>query len=347
MRYTRKALTFLLISVLLVSAVPLVMAAMPDGGNGPADETRADTYTETGDETHRFGDAFELQGGDVYYGNVNRVDDRADYFKVDAVQREVVAVHMYITGHDGQDQWLPGTDPPVPGRPTGIFATYLYTGPQNQLAIDGAYNFFNTRHYCLNICAPVPGTNTYYINISMNWFMTPNNFTWEYMLEVDLEQAQVITSGSDVIDSIDIEQRDTHWYKIMANFEDEVFGNFNILNFNTGDPTERDINIWIFPDDLGGYPFSYPWDWSSAPNEPKEPISILSTYDGYFFIKLQGMNHTNSLDVSYSLEMYVRPIPFYPGTEPAIARHKIASMEGDVTNHRLNGVNIDFVRRAD
>jgi len=312
---TRKALAFLLISMLLVSAAPMVMSAMPDGGNGPADETRATTYTETGDETQSFGNAFELQGGDVYYGDVNRVDDRADYFNVTAVDQTVIAVHMYITGHDGIDGWRPPDDaPPSPGLETGIFATYIYTGPHNRLAIDGAYNFFFTRHYNLNICAPVPGTNTYYINISIDWFMTPNNYTWEYMLELDTEQAQVISSGISVTETIDVEQRDTHWYKINANFEDEVNGSFEILNFNSGDPTERDINVWIFPDDLGGYPFSYPWDWSSAPNEPIEPFSVLSTYDGWFFIKVQGMNHTNSLPVSYRLVTHTEQITTFPET---------------------------------
>ena len=315
MRYTRKALTFLLISMLLASAAPTVMSVMPDGGNGPTDETRADTYTENGDETQSFGNAFELQGGDVYYGGVNRVDDRADYFKVDAVNQTVIAVHMYITGHDGEDEWVePNDAPPSPGLPTGIFATYIYTGPHNQLAIDGAYNFFYTRHYNLNICAPVPGTNTYYINISMDWFMTPNNFTWEYMLELDLEQARVITSGNGISDTIDIEQRDTHWYKIRANFEDEVNGSFVIRNWNEDDPTERDMNVWIFADDLGGYPFSYPWDWSSAPNEPVEPFSVLSTYKGWFFIKVQGMNHTNSLPVSYRLTVHTKQVPTFPET---------------------------------
>ncbi len=315
MNNPRKAVTFLLILLLMVSSAPIIASAMPDGDTG-GDETRADTYNEPSvDATHSFGDAFELENGDVYYGNVNRVDDRADYFKVDVVHQQVLAIHMYITGHDGIDQWIPpDAIPPTPGRPSGVFGTYLYTGPHNYLVIDGAYNFYFTRHYCLNICAPVPGTNTYFINISLNWLMTPNNFTWDYMLEIDIEHPQVINSGNLVSNTIDIEQRDTHWYKIMANFEDEVNGSFEILNFNTGDPTERDMNIWIFPRDLGGYPFSYPWDWSSAPNEPIEPINVLSTYDGWFYIKVQGMNHTNSLPVSYRLKMFTNPIPEWPET---------------------------------
>ena len=316
MKNNRKAITILLITVLLLSGVAAVGSALPEGP-APMEESRA-TYNEVGDETQSFKNAKEINSGDIYYGNVNRVDDRADYLKFDAVQQDVVNVHMYITGHDGINVWEPpDAAPPTPGLATGIFGTYLYTGltpEEKQQPIDGAFNFFFTRHYVLNICCPVPGTNTYYVNISIDWFMTPNNFSWEYYVELDISQANVVTSGQTVTDMIDLETRDTHWFKIQAKFEDEVNGSFEILNFNEGDPTERDLNVWIFPDDLGGFPFSYPWDWSAAPNEPIEPFNVLSTYDGWFFIKLRGMNHTNSLPVSYSFRAYTSPIPEFPDT---------------------------------
>ncbi len=316
MKNNRKAITILLISVLLLSGVTTVASALPVG-SGSDEETRS-TFNEVGDETQSFVNAKEIESGDVYYGQLNRVDDRADYLKFDAVQQDVVNVHMYITGHDGINEWVPPDDaPPTPGRATGIFGAYLYTGlsyEEKRQPIDGAFNYFFTRHYVLNICSPVPGTNTYYVNISIDWFMTPNNFSWEYFVELDISQAQVITSGEVVVDMIDLETRDTHWYKIRANFEDEVNGSFRILNFNEGDETERDLNIWIFPDDLGGFPFSYPWDWSAAPNEPVEPFNVLSTYDGWFFIKLRGMNHTNSLPVSYRFSASTTPIMEFPDT---------------------------------
>jgi hypothetical protein len=313
MRYSQKAVTILIISVLMLTGLLSVVSAIPAEGAAPTEETRS-TYTETGDETRSFASAKELMSGDVYYGGVNRVDDRADYFKVDAVQQEVINAHMYITGHDGENTWQTGTNPPTPGRETGIFATYLYAGPELNLGIDGAFNYLETRHYVLNICAPVPGTNTYYINISLDWFMTPNNFTWEYSLEIDISHPDVITSGGVATDTIDLERRDTHWYKIYAKFEDEVNGSVEITNFDFTDPTERNLNIWIFPDDLGGYPFSFPWDWSAAPNEELEPVSVMSTYEGWFFIKIRGMNHTNSLPNSYRLEMYTHQVPEFPET---------------------------------
>ena len=289
MRNSRKALAILLISVLLLSGLASLASALP-GGHEPMDETR-DTFTESGDETQSFLNAKVMNDDDIYYGNVNRVDDRADYFKIQATQQQVINVHLYITGHDGIDQWVPPDDaPPTPGRPTGILAVYMYTGlsPAERLQpIDGAFNFFFTRHYVLNICAPVDKPNGYYVNVSIDWFMTPNNFTWEYFIEFDISQPQVIISGELVSDMIDMETRDTHWFKLRAGFEDEINGSFEILNFNDNDETERDINIWIFPDDLGGYPFSYPWDWSAAPNEKIEPLSVVSTYDGWFFIKLR------------------------------------------------------------
>ena len=312
----RKASTFLVIFALLLSG--LVAAISTSVGAVPEEETRASTYNEDGDETRSFQNAFELQSGDVYSGSLNRVDDRGDYFKIDAVPQDVLNVHLYITGHDGINQWVPPDDaPPSPGLPTGIFRTYLYTGlslAERTTPIDGAFNFFFTRHYVLNMCAPVPNTNAYYINVSIDWFMTPNNFTWEYRLDLDITQARVITNGNAVNDVVDMDLRDTHWFRLTAKFEDEVNGSVEVRNFNSGDPTERDMNIWIFPDDLGGYPFSYPWDWSAAPNEPIEPIDLLSTYNGDYFIKVRAMNHTNNLPVTYRLEMYNHQIPEFPDT---------------------------------
>jgi len=316
MKSNRKAITILLISVLLFSGVSMIASGLPEGST--SDEETRSTFNEVGDETQSFVNAKEIGSGDVYYGNLNRVDDRADYLKFDAVQQDVVNVHMYITGHDGTNEWVPpDAAPPTPGLATGIFGTYLYTGltfEEKQQPIDGAFNYFFTRHYVLNICSPVPGTNTYYVNISIDWFMTPNNFSWEYYVDLDISQAQVITSGQSIVDMIDLETRDTHWFKLRANYEDEVNGSFRILNFNEGDETERDLNIWIFPDDLGGFPFSYPWDWSAAPNEPIEPFNVLSTYDGWFFIKIRGMNHTNSLPVSYRFTAFATPIEVFPDT---------------------------------
>ena len=316
MKHNRKAIAILLISVLLLSGVAAVASALPEGA-APMGEDRA-SFDEVGDESQSFRNAKELHSGDTFYGSVNRVDDRADYFKFDAIQQEVLNVHMYITGHDGTNRWVPPDDaPPSPGLETGIFGIYMYTGlsyEEKQQPIDGAFNYFNTRHYVLNICSPVPGTNTYYVNVSIDWFMTPNNFSWEYSLDLEINQASVITSGQSVFEQIDLETRDTHWYKIKVLFEDEVNGSFQILNFNEDDPSERDLNVWIFPDDLGGFPFSYPWDWSAAPNEPVEPFNVLSTYDGWFFIKLRGMNHTNSLPVSYRFTAHTKQIQVFPDT---------------------------------
>jgi len=84
-----------------------------------------------------------------------------------------------------------------------------------------------------------------------------------------------------VSSTIDIDTRDTHWFKIQAATRKEVNGSFEIRNFNSGDPTERDINILDIPRHHRRLPFSYPWDWSAAPNEPIEPVSVLvPTTDG-------------------------------------------------------------------
>jgi hypothetical protein len=312
MKFSGKAVSLLVISVFLLSGMAAIgsLASPSDG----SDESRA-THTEVDDATTKFDDAFELQADDVYYGHLNRADDKADYFKIDVLNLTVVNVHVYIIGHDGGTTWVrpPNTPPPwTPGTETAIFATYLLAKPRNDMGIDGAFNY-PVRDLCLNMCAPVPGTNTYYINVSLDWSLTPNNFTWDYRLEVSLSPVPTISSGQVVTGTIDLASRDTHWYKIYANYEEEINGSFTIRNFNFGDETERNLDMWVFPDDIGGWPFGTMWDWSAAPNEPTEPVSVLATYRGWFYIKLRGMNHTNNFDVSYSMRLQTSPIPKWTG----------------------------------
>jgi len=321
MRYPRKAAAILIILALLLSGLVAVSSAVAAAGTPAQDEETRSTINEgTTDQTHSFTDAKELQSGDIYYGSLNKVDDKSDFFKIDAAQQEVVNAHINIVGYYIANQnpgpWVrPDNDPPTPGLNCAVFNTFIYSSPDRNTGIDGAgealgYLYFPD--YVLNICAPVPGTNTYYINVSVVWYWTPNNLTWLYSVETTISQVPTIVSGGVAEGTLDLNTADTHWFKIHANKEDEINGSFEIRNFNSGNPTQRNINFWIFPDNLGGYPFSYPWDWSAAPNEPIEPISILSTYDGWYFIKLRGMNHTNNLPCSYKLEMYTHPIPAFP-----------------------------------
>jgi len=111
-----------------------------------------------------------------------------------------------------------------------------------------------------------------------------------------------------------MEGRDTRWYQVDAPAGKEVNGSFEILNFETGAPESRNIDVWVFADDLGGYPRSLSWDWSAAPNEPVEPFSILATYSGQYYIKLRGMNHEDVLPCTYRLEVHVQEVPAFPDT---------------------------------
>ncbi len=315
MKYSRKAAAILVMLALLLSGVLAFTTAAVADTTADDDEHRANVYEGSTDETQSYQNAKRLNSGDVYYGHVNRVDDRSDYFQVDAAFQDIINAHVYIIGHDGGTEWqpFPGGDPPPPaGYPSAMFQVYLFTSAAMELALDGDPFYPFIRHFCVNVCAPVPGTVTYYINVSVNWFMTNNNYTWDYFIELDVSQAQTLTSGQTVYDTIDIDTRDSHWYKIFARNEDEINGSFLIRNFNSADPTERNMNIWLFPDDIGGYPFAYPWDWSAAPNEPREPVSVLATYDGWYFIKVRGMNNTNNLPVSYSLTLYTHQIGEFP-----------------------------------
>ncbi len=281
-------------------------------GEEPGDQSDQNrgTYHEAGDETQNYSTAREMASSDVYYGNLNRVSDRSDYFSVEAVMHDVVNAHVYILGHDGKAEWVPPDDkPPSPGRPSAMLSCYIYCGPRNDLAIDGAYNYPYIRHYCLNICAPVPGTNTYYVNVSLDWYMTPNNYTWDYMLTVDISSVPTVESGKPVSGEIDLDTRDTHWYKVFADEEMEISGALEISNFCETDPSERNINIWAFPADLGGYPRAIALDWSAAPKERVELISVLTTYSGWYFIKLRGMNHHNNFNCSYNLNVTVLDVP--------------------------------------
>lgn len=308
--------------MLMLATVPVLsaLAWTPTVDPLSSDGTRAEgDIQEVNDETQSWRDARELVDGDTYYGHVDRVADPSDHFTVSAAQHEEVNVHVYVMGHDGIDEWISPavTDPPSPPAPimaSTMLDCFIYHDPGTEYPLDGAFNYHYIRHYMLNIVAPMPGTHTYHINVTANWAWTPNNYTWDYRLELDVGAVPGIQAGEPVSDVLDMAGRDTRWYKVWADSGRELNGSFEILNFDEGDPGSRNVDIWVFPDDLGGYPRSLSWDWSAAPNEPVEPFSILATYGGLYYIKLRGMNHEATLPCSYTLEVTVQEVPAFPAT---------------------------------
>jgi hypothetical protein len=269
------------------------------------------------DGTHSLADARELGDGDTYSGHLQRATDRTDAFKVTAAQRTVVDVHMRIEGHDGTGEWTapPRITPPAPPAApydSCMLDCYMYAGPSTTMAIDGAYNYYYVRDYSLSACAPVPGTAWYYIEVSLDWRWTPNDHVWDYTVEVRVSQPAEVVPGTSVTGTIDLDTRDTHWYSVRATQGSELWGDVEITNFDAAAPEARNVDIWAFPDDMGGYPRAMAWDWSAAPNEPVEPFSILATYDGLYYVKLRGMNHDLNLPCSYRLEVRVDPVPEFP-----------------------------------
>ncbi len=306
-----------MLSLVAVVALPAASAWPSLDQLSDLDVTRGLPIDEDGDETHSFGDARSLGSGDKYNGHLDRVGDRADYFSVTAAYQQVINVHVYVKGHDGTSEWVRPTattppSPPSTGAASTMLECYIYNTADAPYPLDGAYNYFYVRDYVVNICAPVPGTHTYLVNISIDWSWTPNNFTWDYLLELDVGSVTIISDDQVVEEEMDLATRDTLWYKVQAPMGNEINGSFEILNFETTDPEERNVDVWLFPDDIGGYPRSIAWDWSAAPNEPVEPFSILATYEGWYFIKLRGMNHDSNLPCSIRLEVHVTPVPEFP-----------------------------------
>ena len=297
----------LLVMMLLATALAVLAAA-----------TLASALDEgPTDATHSLADARELGDGDTYSGHLQRATDKTDAFKVTAAQRTVVDVHVRIEGHDGTGLWTapPRTTPPSPPAApydSCMLGCYLYAGPSATMAIDGAFDYYYIRDYSLSACAPVPGTAWYYIEVSVDWRWTPNDHVWDYKVEVRLSQPVEVAPGTSVVGTIDLDSRDTHWYSVRAAQGSELWGTLEITNFDAAAPLERNVDIWAFPDDMGGYPRAMAWDWSAAPNEPVEPFSVLATYDGLYYIKLRGMNHDLNLPCSYELEVRVDAVPEFP-----------------------------------
>jgi hypothetical protein len=308
--------------MLTLATVPTlsVMGGAPTPHQAGTGDTRGDaSIEEAGDETHNWRDAREIGDGDTYYGHLDRVGDKSDHFTVTAVQHQEVNVHVYLTGHDGVDEWQrpPTTtppSPPAPPRTSAMLDCYIYHDPATGYPLDGAFNYYYVRHYMLNIVAPMPGTHTYHLNVTIDWAWTPNNYTWDYMLELDVGAVPETKAGQVVSGQLDMAGRDTAWYKVWVDAGTELNGSFEILNFDGTDEESRNVDVWVFPDDLGGYPRSVAWDWSAAPNEPVEPFSILATYGGWYFIKLRGMNHEDTLPCTYSLRTSVQEVPAFPDT---------------------------------
>ena len=317
---TRKPGYLVCLVMLMLVTVPVSSALGGTATDGPlvTNGTRAGSeIDEVSDETHNWRDARALEDGDTYYGHVDRVVDRSDHFTVTAAQQQEVNVHVYILGHDGIDEWQrpPTTDPPSPPAPpraSSMLNCYIYHDPTTFYPLDGAFNYYYVRHFMLNIVAPMPGTHTYHVNVSLDWRWTPNNHTWDYMLELDVGNVPEISVGQPVQGDLDMAGRDTRWYKVWVDAEHELNGSFEILNFDETEPESRNVDIWVFPDDLGGYPRATNWDWSAAPNEQVEPFSVLATYGGWYFIKLRGMNHEETLPCTYDLITYVQEVPVFP-----------------------------------
>jgi hypothetical protein len=318
-RNLRYLVCLVILTMVSVPAMSALGGAPAEDPLDPAETRSGSTYDEVGDETKNWRTAKDLQDGDVYYGHVNRVDDKSDHFTVTAVQHQEVNVHVYLMGHDGVDEWRrPATttppSPPSPPHTSAMIDCYIYHDPSTDYPLDGAYNYYYVRHYMLNIVAPMPGTHTYHVNVSLNWAWTPNNYTWDYKMVLEVGAVPEITEGELVYGELDMAGRDTRWYKVHADAGSELNGSFEILNFESGSPESRNLDIWVFPDDLGGYPRSLSWDWSAAPNEPVEPFSVLATYEGYYYIKLRGMNHESVLPCTYTLYTQVQEVPAFPET---------------------------------
>ncbi|NIS18416.1 MAG: hypothetical protein GWN39_00405, partial [Thermoplasmata archaeon] len=318
----RTRLSIVCLVVLSLALVPALSVAGDGTAPLPTDDLEnreGVVIDEEGDETQNWRNARALTDGDTYIGHVDRVSDSSDHFTVTVAQHQEVHVHVYLMGHDGVDEWVrpPTTDPPTPPSPprtSAMLDCFIYHDPASDYPLDGAFNYYYVRHYMLNIVAPMPGTHTYHVNVSVNWAWTPNNYTWDYRLELEVGAVPEITAGDVVTDVLDMAGRDTRWYKVNAEAGHELNGSFEILNFDTGDPESRNVDVWVFPDDLGGYPRSLSWDWSAAPNEPVEPFSILATYGGHYYIKLRGMNHESTLPCTYSLYTEVKEVPEFPDT---------------------------------
>ncbi len=317
--WTAPLVCLLILTMVAVAALPAIGDPSTGSTTGAGPTAGGDVIAEVGDETHNWRDARPLATGETYQGHLSRVGDRSDHFTVTAAQLQEVNVHVYVMGHDGVNEWLrpPTTTPPSPPAPvraSTMLDCFIYKDPVDRYPLDGAYNYYYVRHYMLNIVAPVPGTHTYHVNVSINWAWTPNNYTWDYALALEVGPVPSIEAGEPVTGTLDMAGRDARWYRVDAPAGHEVNGSFEILNFETGDPESRNIDVWVFPDDLGGYPRSLSWDWSAAPNEPVEPFSILATYSGSYYIKLRGMNHEDVLPCSYRLEVHVQEVPTFPDT---------------------------------
>ena len=89
------ALVSLVLLSLLMMAIPPTSSALtgPDHLDIPQDR-EGGTIEEEGDETTSPKNARELDPGDVYYGHLDRVVDRRDYFIVTALQGQVVNVRQ-------------------------------------------------------------------------------------------------------------------------------------------------------------------------------------------------------------------------------------------------------------
>lgn len=240
-----------------------------------------------------------------------------DYYKIDLPRGKVLDVRLqtlspsYVPFGNGQ-------------RVSPDFELFTYAGlPGPDTMIDWNIAPFTNRVWQENnILTPVSPSATYYINVSI-WYGQG-----QYNLFITVSDPTAVTGG-DYTGNMDEESQnpnnqnlnrdgDTWWFRFSAVHDtnaqvfQEASGWLDITNWNTLDPTERDIIIRIFAEDTGyapGNPIGKPIEKSEAPNRKIEPFNVLAPYTGTYYIMLRLSNESSA---AFTLHFNLTNIPRMP-----------------------------------
>jgi len=111
-----------MLALMLSGLVGLIGTATAEGdGSG---ESRATFYEGATDETQSYMNSKRVNSGDIYYGHVDRVNDKSDYFQLDAAFQSIINAHVTSSATTAAPSGGPDLRTPAGDVPSAMFQLF-------------------------------------------------------------------------------------------------------------------------------------------------------------------------------------------------------------------------------
>ena len=242
----------------------------------------------TADANGSFDTAAELSATENFInGNLDVLDDKADFYKLPATAGDTINISVYIIDY-------------VPSGPGQVDFNLGLFNPSRVLL---GWSNSTYRRDTLNELAVVGGT--YYIEVNAT------SGSGNYTLEYSAGPPQIVRDGTTIHGSLaNNTNRNADWFRVSLR------GGASPDLFTATMHEEGSQNFDLYFMDLwSGYSFWYDISWAS---DPDERVEAVATYSGYYYLKVYDYLGTGS----YTLNITVAPAASgHAQTEPAGAKN--------------------------